>query len=111
MMDGFLRSNSGLDPGMKLELSTAASSSQPAPALPFNHQSEDPHLGLRQREVFIAVALPPPAPRKRGILQGMDQGRIRARENAGSRSKGVGINSLRRLASNRGVPELEVSSA
>src|ERR1700679_2363095 len=96
MMDGFLRSNSGLDPGMKLELSTAASSSQPAPALPFNHQSEDPHLGLRQREIFIAVALPPPAPRKRGMLQGMlqgmDQGRIRARENAGSRSKGVGIN-------------------
>ena len=106
-MDGFLRSNSGLDPGMKLELSTAAGSSQPAPALPFNPQSEDPHPGLRRREVFIAVAFAPPAPRKRGMFQG----RIRARENAASRSTGVRINSLRRLASKRGVPELEVSSA
>ena len=108
-MDGFFRSNSRFGP--RNDIGILNGSSRPVPALPFNHHGEDAHLGLRRREVFIAVALEPQAPGKQGKRAGQGSWARSGRRKPMELSTGVRIDSLIRPAGKRGVLELEFPSA
>lgn len=108
-MDGFFRSNSRFGP--RNDIGILNGSSRPVPALPFNHHGEDAPLGLRRREVFIAVTLEPQAPGKQGKRAGQGSWARSGRRKPMELSTGVRIDSLIRPAGKRGVLELEFPSA